>query len=119
MKRQETAYRNLLWSLSPAIQPTTKWEEIVDRIKDDDAFKVVESEETRREFFENYIKSISEACGHQHSYTSGLQFLAGSGGGSERKRKKKEKKAKKERKRDKKRRRDDDNSPIVDENPHS
>jgi len=84
-KRTETAFWSLLHTieLQPSIDPDADWETLRDRIKDADAFIAVETEEQRIQFFKNYIKSISEACGHHHSSSS----------------KRKRKKDKKERKR--------------------
>lgn len=38
----------------------------MDKIRNEDEYLTVQNEELRKEFFNNYIKSISEACGHQH-----------------------------------------------------
>jgi pre-mRNA-processing factor 40 len=80
-QRLESAFRNLLRTLNPPIVPTSTWDEIRPRIADGSAFAAVENEDVRKQFFNSYIKSISEACGHHH--------------GS--KKKKKEKKKKKKR----------------------
>uniref|UniRef100_A0A915D1L9 FF domain-containing protein n=1 Tax=Ditylenchus dipsaci TaxID=166011 RepID=A0A915D1L9_9BILA len=64
-KRQETAFRDILKLAVPAVEPTSEWKDVRERIKEE-AFKLVETEETRQQFFDNYIKSISEACGHHH-----------------------------------------------------
>ncbi|KAI1731757.1 FF domain-containing protein [Ditylenchus destructor] len=65
-KRQESAFRSVLRALSPPVEPTTTWETVREKIKEDNNFQAIESEDLREQFFGNYIKSISEACGHHH-----------------------------------------------------
>lgn len=59
----------------------------MEKICQEEDFLAIENEQIRKGFFDNYIKSISEACGHQH----------GSLNTGNAKRKKKDKKKKKRR----------------------
>ncbi|KAI1725262.1 FF domain-containing protein [Ditylenchus destructor] len=61
-KRQESAFRSVLRALSPPVEPTTTWETVRERIKEDNNYQAIESEELREQFFSNYIKSISESA---------------------------------------------------------
>jgi len=76
----------LLRSISPPIGPQSTWEQVNEQIKDTEQYSMMESDEQRERIFAGYLKSIQEACGHQH----------GTGGGSSKKKKEKKKKKKHE-----------------------
>uniref|UniRef100_A0A914BYC1 Uncharacterized protein n=1 Tax=Acrobeloides nanus TaxID=290746 RepID=A0A914BYC1_9BILA len=80
-KRLESAFRNLLRSIVPPVEPSSSWSAIAPKIEHDQAYKDVPSDELRLQFFDSYIQSISQSCGHHH-------------GSSSAKKKKKEKKKK-------------------------
>jgi len=54
----------------PSIDPTTSWETVREQIKDTEEFLIIETEEQRFQLFKNFLKSISDACGHHHSSSS-------------------------------------------------
>jgi hypothetical protein len=72
----------LLRSISPPIGPESNWEQVNEQIKDTEQYAMMESDEQRERIFAGYLKSIQEACGHQH----------GSGSSKKKKEKKKKKK---------------------------
>lgn len=66
-RRLESAFTDLLRSIIPPIEPQTDWLEVREKIKNHEQYKVLDNEETRIEAFNNYIKSLREACGHMHN----------------------------------------------------
>ncbi|TKR77822.1 hypothetical protein L596_018729 [Steinernema carpocapsae] len=91
-KRVETNFQAILKTLDPPISPSSEWSDVKKQIENDEAFMAVEDEDLCLEFFNGYVKTISEACGHFHNASSS----------SSSKKKKKDKK---------RRRRDDDSGP--------
>lgn len=75
---------DVLRSMSPSVGPDSNWEQIRERIRDTQLSEMVPDEAQRQQFFESFIKSLQEACGHYHSTNPGS------------KKKKKEKKRKHE-----------------------
>ncbi|VDM10632.1 unnamed protein product, partial [Wuchereria bancrofti] len=83
-RRYETAFRNILRTLVPPVEPNSQWEVIRPKIENEEAFIAVETEQLREKFFNDYLQNLAEACGHHH--------------GSSKKKKKDKKKRRKEEK---------------------
>ncbi|OZC11562.1 hypothetical protein X798_01420 [Onchocerca flexuosa] len=83
-RRHETAFRNILRTLVPPVEPNSQWEVIRPKIENEEAFITVETEQLREKFFNDYLQNLAEACGHHH--------------GSSKKKKKDKKKRRKEEK---------------------
>ncbi|VDK67882.1 unnamed protein product [Litomosoides sigmodontis] len=83
-RRHETAFRNILRTLVPPVEPNSQWEVIRPKIENEEAFIAVETEQLREKFFNDYLQNLAEACGHHH--------------GSSKKKKKDKKKRRKEEK---------------------
>ncbi|WKX99060.1 hypothetical protein Q1695_014157 [Nippostrongylus brasiliensis] len=66
-RRQESEFRHLLRALQPAIDATSEWANVRSKIEKEKAFLVIDSEELRTKYFEEYKKSLSESCAHHHS----------------------------------------------------
>ncbi|MCP9259248.1 hypothetical protein DINM_002208 [Dirofilaria immitis] len=65
-RRHETAFRNILRTLVPPVEPNSQWEVIRPKIENEEAFITVETEQLREKFFNDYLQNLAEACGHHH-----------------------------------------------------
>lgn len=50
-RRHETAFRNILRTLVPPVEPNSQWEVIRPKIENEEAFITVETEQLREKFF--------------------------------------------------------------------
>ncbi|KAJ1373932.1 hypothetical protein KIN20_036494 [Parelaphostrongylus tenuis] len=66
-RRQESEFRHLLRAQQPVVDVNTEWANIRGKIEKEKAFLVIDSEEIRLKYFEDYKRSLSEACSHHHS----------------------------------------------------
>ncbi|ETN74819.1 FF domain protein, partial [Necator americanus] len=66
-RRQESEFRHLLRAQQPVVDANTEWSAVRGKIEKEKAFLVIESEELRMKYFEEYKRSLSEACTHHHS----------------------------------------------------
>ncbi|KIH63827.1 FF domain protein [Ancylostoma duodenale] len=66
-RRQESEFRHLLRAQQPVVDANTEWSAVRGKIEKEKAFLVIESEELRMKYFEDYKRSLSEACTHHHS----------------------------------------------------
>ncbi|EYC32253.1 hypothetical protein Y032_0003g1479 [Ancylostoma ceylanicum] len=66
-RRQESEFRHLLRAQQPVVDANTEWSAVRGKIEKEKAFLVIESEELRVKYFEDYKRSLSEACTHHHS----------------------------------------------------
>ncbi|VDN57211.1 unnamed protein product [Dracunculus medinensis] len=65
-RRQEAAFRKVLNSLLPPVEPSSEWAVIRPKIENEEAFLAVESEQLREKFFYDYVANLTEVCGHYH-----------------------------------------------------
>ncbi|KAK6056869.1 FF domain protein, partial [Cooperia oncophora] len=68
-RRQESEFRHLLRAQQPAIDANSEWATVRTKIEKEKAFLVIDSEELRTKYFEEYKRSLSESCSH-HSKES-------------------------------------------------
>ncbi|VDM66706.1 unnamed protein product [Strongylus vulgaris] len=66
-RRQESEFRHLLRAQQPVVDANTEWSAVRGKIEKEKAFLIIESEELRIKYFEEYKRSLSEACTHHHS----------------------------------------------------
>ncbi|VDM62408.1 unnamed protein product [Angiostrongylus costaricensis] len=66
-RRQESEFRHLLRAQQPMVDANTEWTAVRGKIEKEKAFLVIDSEEIRLKYFEDYKRSLSEACSHHHS----------------------------------------------------
>lgn len=66
-RRQESEFRHLLRAHQPAIEATSEWATVRAKIEKEKAFSVIDSEELRIKYFEDYKRSLGESCAHHHS----------------------------------------------------
>uniref|UniRef100_A0A0K0DF94 FF domain-containing protein n=1 Tax=Angiostrongylus cantonensis TaxID=6313 RepID=A0A0K0DF94_ANGCA len=66
-RRQESEFRHLLRAQQPMVDADTEWTAVRGKIEKEKAFIVIDSEEIRLKYFEDYKRSLSEACSHHHS----------------------------------------------------
>ncbi|RCN31481.1 FF domain protein [Ancylostoma caninum] len=66
-RRQESEFRHLLRAQQPVVDANTEWSAVRGKIEKEKAFLVIESEELRMKYFDDYKRSLSEACTHHHS----------------------------------------------------
>ncbi|KAL3123820.1 hypothetical protein niasHT_010033 [Heterodera trifolii] len=70
-KRAELAFWDLLRSLSPAVGPNSDWEQIKEQLKESGQLETTaEEEQLKRPFFDSFVKSLQDICGHFHSTVS-------------------------------------------------
>uniref|UniRef100_A0A915HXL3 FF domain-containing protein n=1 Tax=Romanomermis culicivorax TaxID=13658 RepID=A0A915HXL3_ROMCU len=67
-KRLESAFRNALKHVAPAVTPTSKWDEVRLKICNEPAFLAVTPEANRITMFNEYISLLAESCAHHHSH---------------------------------------------------
>jgi len=65
-KRLESSFKALLRQLAPPIDPTSKWDEVRNRIANDPAFNAIAEEAERKSVFDDYVQMLAEACAHHH-----------------------------------------------------
>ncbi|XGW16790.1 hypothetical protein V3C99_001879 [Haemonchus contortus] len=63
-RRQESEFRHLLRAQQPAIDANSEWATVRGKIEKEKAFLVIDSEELRTKYFEDYKRSLSESCAH-------------------------------------------------------
>uniref|UniRef100_A0A914HUA2 FF domain-containing protein n=1 Tax=Globodera rostochiensis TaxID=31243 RepID=A0A914HUA2_GLORO len=66
-KRAELSVWELLRSLSPAVGPSSDWEQVKEKLKETGQFMAAEDGGLKRQFFDSYVKSLQDICGHYHS----------------------------------------------------
>ncbi|CAJ0582542.1 unnamed protein product, partial [Mesorhabditis spiculigera] len=66
-KRLEGEFRNLLRSLQPPIDAQTGWSAVKTKIEHEDAYKIIDSDELREQYFQDFINQMGDSCAHHHS----------------------------------------------------
>jgi len=65
-RRLESAFRSMLKQTAPPVDPECRWDDIRSKIADDPSFLAIDNEQDRKAIFNDYVKTLAEACGHHH-----------------------------------------------------
>ncbi|CEF64954.1 PRP40 pre-mRNA processing factor 40 homolog A [Strongyloides ratti] len=67
LRKLENAFHKMLSSIIGEIDEKVVYENIVDKISNEEIFNDIESDEQRQQFFNSYIVKLTTSCGHNHS----------------------------------------------------